>query len=617
MNRALTWLGLVFMVSCTKTELVQAPPPEREICFDCGSLSQAYKDSIEHPTILGATEANPYRIANMARAYEIVYHKPAGKLPVTHRYIRFSPADMEALDRLESSGLELFDYPLDRALISEGDYFPQPGKGEEDIPEYYAVVESGQDIPSGIKATVLDEMHIPDNDPAWENEALRLANDLQDPDLIGPKTDNEHNDQPTYAEAGHYPSGRIQLRKKLLTDNGVMPIADLRVVIRRGLKVERLQTNAWGEFFGKKYFRNKYTILARFTNNQAQVSRSRPRRIFEQFFPVKVNFGKWDHLNRMHQFVIEHPGQAGNIAASYWCAGMVIVSLKQFHEYSATDGITAPPKGLHIMLSSKKSSGHGNTYMLQEIMEDNTAKIIAGEAILVAVASTLNPVTGLAILATTAFLSRRAPDITYGYGGDPSFLQTDRYAELVMHELAHAGHYQKTGAVWWARFGVAEATNEGEGSYGQCCTKYAPVIALAESWAYSLGHLYADRSYGLQSTAFPEQGWIDEQRNIITFSNQKGVSSHIYFLEAFDPRKADDPNRWVPKGLIYDLLDGEGELFPASRVVDEVSGFSLRQVSGQLGKEIHDIHQLRDRLIAVYGQGKEAGIRRLFMQYGY
>jgi hypothetical protein len=618
-RNALFRIGLISILSCSKTDSVYFPPASKPVCFDCSLTAKNYRDSSEHPTILGEYFKNHYLISNMTAAYRNVYRKNPSSLQVTHLYVKFSPIDFSDLDRLEQEDIDLFDYPLDQELVTEGDYYEQPGKGPEDIPDFYAVVESNYVFPSGIKVEMVEKMHIPNNDPALENEALKLTNTLFDQHLLGVKSEpTRTTDQINpAADCSHNPSGRIMVQQNLLNDHSSHPIPGVRIVIRRLFKIDRLYTDVNGEFRSGKYFRNKYTILAKFKNEKAHISRTRPKRIFEQFFPVKINFGKWDNLDCLHEFNIGHVNQTGTVATSHWCAATTHHAVWDFHNLCRDFSIGSPPLKLKIILSSKKESSHGNTYMMQSIMKDNTAAFIAGEALLIGSLTAMNPLSGAVVIAVTEFLRRRSPDIHYGYGGDPSFLTTDRYNELAMHELAHASHYSVVGTVWWAKFGLAEATNKGEGTYGGCCSEKAGRIALGEGWAYTIGHLFTDKIYGLKSTSFPEQGNITLNLNVLNFSNQPAISSHIHFLESYDPNRKPDPSYWIPKGLFYDLMDPKIELFDASEITDEVSGYQCKQIFSLFNKDMNNMLDFKIKFIERFGGGQKKAIEDLFAQYGY
>ena len=629
---------LIFLSACRKEAIIFPVDVNSNqsaaVCYDCDFLQQNYLDSNDHPTILGEEINNPYLLPVMKAAYRNVYGKDPGRLiKVTHNYIKFSPKNYRELSRLEEEDIELFDYPLHRALVSEGDYYIQPGKQVEDIPDYYSVVDVSYKMPGGISSVILNELFIPDNDPLLENEALRLTGNLNDgaeyvKDYTGSRElknlypdpgDGGANDVPGFSEnnsCGHYPSGKIAVQNELLTDRGYRPVTNVKVVIRRLFKVETAYTDANGAFRSEKYFRNKYTILVKFKNSLSRIARMRPWALHEQFFPIKINFGKWDKLDCGHEFRISHPAQTGKISTSHWCAAVTHNGIQEHRSMSSAENIAVPPGGLNIMLSQKQGSGNGNTYMLNKILVSDPL-VIGIEVVITDVILFWSPAgAAISLVAMEAFKAR-SPDIKYGYGGDPDYLTTDRYCELVYHELSHASHYQVVGNDWWIAFGLAESKNDGPGFYGDCCTKYAPRIALAEGWSYFIGHYMADKKWGLQSTRFPEQGNLQSYENLLYFVTANEISSHIHFVESYDPHRTIDYSYWVPKGLFYDLYDPAVELFPENMIQDNVSGLSCRQLFEAMEKDIEGIDTYRNRLIEKNGLKNKESVIDLFRQYGY
>jgi hypothetical protein len=355
--------------------------------------------------------------------------------------------------------------------------------------------------------------------------------------------------------------------------------------------------------------------VVKFKNSLARVARMRPWALHEQFFPIKINFGKWDRLSCSHEFRITHPGETVRITTSHWCAAVIHNTIQEYRTFCNTSGIALPPQDLNIMISSKKGSGTGNTYMLNKILLTNPAP--AGtEVVLTSVVLFWTPVgAALALTASEAYKAR-APDVKYGYGADPSYLTSDRYGELVMHELSHASHYSVVGNDWWLKFGLAESKNAGEGFYGGCCSDYASRIALGEGWAFFIGHMAADWKWGPESTPFPEAGNLATGTNLIYFSNGNGISSHIRFLESFDPFRHADLNYWIPKGMFYDLYDPVVELYPGSNIRDEVSGISIRELFGAMTSDVNGMDAYRIRLLRT-NQDQGVKIIDLFTQYGY
>ena len=147
-------------------------------------------------------------------------------------------------------------------------------------------------------------------------------------------------------------------------------------------------------------------------------------------------------------------------------------------------------------------------------------------------------------------------------------------------------------------YGLGEATN-------------SPIIALGIDWAYHMGHFLADQRYAHRSAQANEQG--------IGYLNNNSVallSSHLNLLEDFDPSRTGDPFRWIPKGLMYDLMDARNELGPHP-VVDGVSNFTVAQLFNALQSNVTTLQQYRVMLQQQNSGNQTIPITNLFAQYGY
>lgn len=607
-------------------------------CEDCDALEASYTDTIDHPTILGDAILNPYTLPNMTQAYYNVHgSNPSPALSVTHYYVKFSPSSLSQLAALEDEDIDLTSFPLDKELLFEGDFYLQPGKALEDLPDLWAVVPVNYLFPAGIPYTIITEMYIPDDLPVLEDEALYLTGNLgEDPtnyrETSG--TDPEcpcfdpSQPCPVWPECGggggggnnsncsHYPKGRIVVQNKLASDFSYRGVRNVRVVIRRTFKVERVFTDNNGNFASTKYFKNKYTILTKFKNQYARIGRIRPWAIWEQFFPIKINFGRWKNLDCGHEFKIDNPTATGVINASHWAAATTSNAVIEHREMCLQEGVGLPNLHLHILLSEKKNANNGNTYMFNKIL--NSGGIIPYALITSAVAAI--PFIGPAAATCAALWAVRAPDMKFGYGGNYlSFYSTDQYCELVYHELSHAGHYAQVGNSWWINLGLDENNNSGAGSYGACCQTSSQKIAVAEGWAYHLGHYLADKKWGLECTTFPEQGTnISNFENTLLFSNGNGYSSQHNFLEDYYPQRdiSLDPNRWLPKGLFNDMIDNGIE--PTSTFVsDNVSGFTNQQFFQALQNDVNSIPDYKAKFLQQNNYSQQTQINELFSQYGF
>jgi len=188
--------------------------------------------------------------------------------------------------------------------------------------------------------------------------------------------------------------------------------------------------------------------------------------------------------------------------------------------------------------------------------------------------------------------------------------------------LSHATHFNKVGNWWWTEFGVSEYLNtfNGLGVYGPCCTAHSPRIAVGEAWAYHMGHYLSDKKWGLQSTTLPEQGTdIKEHENVLFFSNGGGYSSHTNFLEEYSPTRpvSLDPNRWIPKGLMNDLMDGGVESLRSNIPFDHVSGYTNAQFYNALTTDVGGMFTYRDKLLQQNNYNQQNEVTQIFSEYGY
>jgi hypothetical protein len=101
-------------------------------------------------------------------------------------------------------------------------------------------------------------------------------------------------------------------------------------------------------------------------------------------------------------------------------------------------------------------------------------------------------------------------------------------------------------------------------------SSYNPdVVAMFQAFAQHLGHTIATRIYGGSEYSFQLQGK--------TWASSGGSSSSNKYLEGFDPTIGPpaEPFKWLPVGLINDLMDTSVDPFP---VTDNVSGFTYANI---------------------------------------
>ena len=97
------------------------------------------------------------------------------------------------------------------------------------------------------------------------------------------------------------------------------------------------------------------------------------------------------------------------------------------------------------------------------------------------------------------------------------------------------------------------------------------------------------------------------------------LSIHLNLLEDFDPSRTGDPFRWIPKGLMYDLMDARNDnsvAFPRVLLNDIVSGYTVAQLFNALQSDVNTLQQYHTRL-SNQNTNNPAGVNIIFSFYGY
>lgn len=348
-------LPILILVGCKKPDATEIQLPnvssalssttstcDTTICEDCAFQETIEHDTTEYITILGGTYLNPYSIQNMTQAYNIVYGTNLQSVSTTHYYVKFKPQTEQDFNALDSLDLELYDYPLDRVVLQDGDYWPDgyTNLGQNEYPWLYTVVQSNFQFPPGISYQIIAPLNIPDNDPAWEDEAELLTGNLECGTTFTkaelPKTDSNQQKSskivPTTAEdcpPGYYwdpilrrcvrnnpppppndliPQGMITYNT--YNDEGILPtsapVKYIRIVAKRGLKIDKTYTDANGNFQLSKRFPHKVTIVVKFKTSSTYGNHSISRLARDGYWKPqwlnKKNIGtyKGKNLRNLH-----------------------------------------------------------------------------------------------------------------------------------------------------------------------------------------------------------------------------------------------------------------------------------------------------------------------------
>src|ERR1019366_4186528 len=130
--------------------------------------------------------------------------------------------------------------------------------------------------------------------------------------------------------------------------------------------------------------------------------------------------------------------------------------------------------------------------------------------------------------------------------------------------------------------------------------KRCDIVADQHNWvnAYNQSEQIETNGYGIYCSATTGTGPPD-----------------IEVLEYFTPGFLNDPFHWIPKGLMYDLMDN-GEP-PQTNFNDQVSGFTIAQIFSALQSDFNPISQYKARILLQNNNSQQTQINNLFTSYGY
>lgn len=628
-------------------------------------------DTIDVATQLGtALIGSPYSAAIMQQAAINLYGNDQG-ITANKKHIRYKPSTLDQLELLANSDIELFDYPLDKEVIEEGDYYPQPGIGENEIPWFYSVVDINYQPLSGIQYEELAQLYVPDDDIYLENEAFRITgnpyNDdcdstqqyssiqnqnaetqsIQDPCLAqvcppdytwdqsicdcvpntscppGYHWDGSScvldNPSPPPLPVSKKPSGQILVKNFVNGTFNDVPVRRTRVVLRRRFKIDKVYTDDQGNFYSTKHFNSKVNVFVKFKSTQLTTRGLRGVYAWQALFPIKHGLGKYSGDLRNINWTYTS-AQSGNSRANRnWWAAQVMNSYLEFNESATAQGFGILPSDMRILLTSWQGAGGAGSTPMNHHRDVFSIPDAYIQQFFVQPASAWWGQVYNNVYNNNEILS--GIDMSFGYNTFNAWA-SDRVKQLMYHELGHASHFNKVGQSWWndliyaesyetARFGVNNVNSPyGTGDDGFL----SDYISLGESWAEHIGQTVADRIYGLSSTSVFRQG------NTYTNNLIIAGSSHINYLEDFSPFRTYDPFRWIPDGLYYDLIDNRNDQFvPNPRVLinDAVFGFTNQQLFNALESDVKSLPAFRQRLLQQNGNNQANEVIQLLNAYGY
>ena len=457
---------------------------------------------------LGRRLDNPYSVSNVGAALAALYPtRGATDVPVTDYYVRFLPKTNEDLDILSDLGLELLDYPMDREVLKDGDYYHDPSVPEEEITWQYAVVPPDFDFPEGIRHEILDECFIPDEDVEtrspgdfdW-NAVERMSFEM---------TGNSAMLEPV-TRAKTKPSGTISIVDEGLKSKKTVGVAGVKMVANVFVKIATTYTDENG----------KYQFSTKFS--------AKPH--YRICFKNKVGFTIGFNLILIPAS-ISTLGKASSSGIDYvidktsdetlFRRCVVNNAAYDYYKKCQASGVAMPPKNIR--------------FWILNILKPSCTMMMHHGALLD------NKLVSKYLGKYSSLVRLFSPDITIGSKG-----KNGNYADLyavTVHEMAHASHFSRVGVDYWRKYATYILTsfiNTGD-AYGTGHGENAGYCEIGEMWAYYMENALFRSRYGKNSDDLSGY-WFKPQ--IFTELEAGGISRAIicdclgYYTSSIDALKS-------------------------------------------------------------------------------
>lgn len=279
-----------------------------------------YADENE-PMVLGDQRTNAYTIANMQAAKDSLdalgyVSENEVNIRVTHKYIKFAPANEEELYELwQDTTITFYDYPMDYYISVYGNFYHDPTLPDS-VPTYqYASIKVGQTYNTAITHIILEDLYIPEEDEqligAHQDENIfYMLNLYSMAHLLTGNFDMPVFENITPWDPGMGPGGNV-----LIPISGIIRVNDTRLnqnIALEGVKVESKKnfttyygfTNASGAYTlnGAHTSTNNITYTINFERKYFTIQRNK----LQKAKIVRTSNGNfWSHTiadgrDRMH-----------------------------------------------------------------------------------------------------------------------------------------------------------------------------------------------------------------------------------------------------------------------------------------------------------------------------
>ena len=532
-------------------------------------------------------------------------------------------------------------------MNQDGDYWPDAytNLAAGEYPWLYTVVPSGFQFPTGVTYQNLSPLNIPDDDAALEDEAFALTGNL---DCSSPAAKSENESTNTPASSGrtvtpyvlscspgyhwdftvnkcvadncpqgyHWdlsqnacvpdpppppvsnlkPQGMITY--KTYNDYGIIPalapLKNTRIVARRFLKIDKTYTDANGNFKLTKRFPHKVTIVVKFRTSSFSVRQTHARYgVWRNWFAMKKNIGTYKGNNLQNlKYSFEKGSDSKKMQTRRWLAAVTMNTTLETRTFLSSNNLIQLPDRFPIYLVPPLNQAFGMTPQYEFIRNSSFDPYTSVH--LEWVTADINSLTTSKV---TINVAQQLGLVYLGMVNEASHDNINSYYSYVSaFNYAYGDNANRMDPRYYP-FGTGVSNQYYNGD----------IVAMWQAFAQHFGHTMANRIYGIGQSSFVLQGKI--------WSSSATQSASAKYLEGFNPNigEPDELFKWIPVGLINDLMDAQSDPPPVN---DNVSGFTYSDIQSAYYTEPYSMPTLKSALKTIKPT-QASSIDQLFASYGY
>lgn len=581
------------LVSCEKDPFDDSDVGENVVAMKSSS-SQDILPDVHTQIVLGDVLENPYSVQSMRAAFDYynsnVQDSPYQEKEVvaTHYYIKIQPeteAHRVTLNNLDNTddldAPHLHDYPLDRKIIQEGDYYIMPKESNDVYHAAYSVIPAGYDFPSPVPYTILSELYLPSDDE-FDVESIALVFANWQEDLVADFGEEIYRDDlpellPAWVDASsqkrlfgrkYRPAGRIRVENSDPVLRGFHDFERAKISIGRNFFWTYTYTNNTGNFTASKSYRGKVRIRAKFRGDTATIRKSLNELVglWVSDHIMTITRGSNNPTRDIPYLVNSIFGGTSDIGGGHlWTKATTHIGLRRYNRYAEQNGISERLNHANVWAWSNGSdSSTPMLYKYPAILQVASLSNI-GQANVWQNITAFFGSTGLSIVPPQWRPDMLLQNLGGKDAGDGVKSNTVRIHQLIFHEAGHYSHAVKAGQFMWAQNMAATISNSiaGRGSYSNGSHpsfSAADRISIVEGWGtfteFKITNFYYGKSYMQVDTGFE---FIRSTATGSTQSVERTMENFNMFQRPMMVQRYDDQG-WFMHGLFWDLLDNRNEI---------------------------------------------------------